>query len=100
MSKTMNGTVVSKKTDKTIVVAVQVHKIHPVYKKSYIYSKRFLVHDESNQANLGDKVLIKPSRPLSARKRFVFVSVQNKAAIKHQEPENDNLAAEKEESTT
>ena len=65
MIRVMKGKVVSDKPAKTIVVLVQTHKHHPLYKKRYWRSQRYLVHDERDQAKLGDRVTIVESRPLS-----------------------------------
>jgi small subunit ribosomal protein S17 len=87
MAKTLTGVVSSDKGDKTIVVTVTTHKNHPIYKKRYISSKKFMAHDEKNEAKLGDTVVIAETRPLSARKRFILQSVTQKAAIRHSEGE-------------
>ena len=57
MAKTIIGTVSSNKTDKTIVVTVQTRKTHPLYRKQYTVSKKFMAHDEKNEAQVGDKVV-------------------------------------------
>ena len=64
------GVVVSDKNDKTIVVLVQRQYIHPLYKKTVRRHKKFMAHDEANEAREGDVVQIRESRPLSARKRW------------------------------
>lgn len=87
MAKTLVGTVVSDKPQKSIVVSVQSTKIHPLYRKRYVLNKKFLAHDEKDEAKEGDKVTIRETRPISARKRFVLESILEKAAIKHVEPE-------------
>ena len=87
MAKTLTGVVSSDKGDKTIVVTVTTHKNHPIYKKRYISSKKFMAHDEKNEAKLGDTVVIAETRPLSARKRLILQSVTQKAAIRHSEGE-------------
>jgi small subunit ribosomal protein S17 len=71
--RTIKGVVVSNKSDKTIVVEVTTYKSHPKYKKRYKITKKFHAHDENNSANIGDKVVIKESRPLSKLKRWVLV---------------------------
>lgn len=81
MAKTLTGVVVSDKTDKTIVVSVQTHKNHPIYRKSFVTSKRFMAHDEKNEAKLGDTVIISETRPLSARKRHTLDKIIDHAAI-------------------
>ncbi len=72
MAKTITGVVSSDKTDKTIVVTVQTRKTHPLYRKQYTVSKKFMAHDEKNEAQVGDKVSITETRPLSARKRYML----------------------------
>jgi small subunit ribosomal protein S17 len=64
------GTVVSSAADKTIVVRVDVVKLHPRYKKVMKRSTRLHAHDEENQAKLGDVVRIVETRPLSRMKRW------------------------------
>ena len=64
------GVVVSDKADKTIVVRVQRQYIHPLYKKTVRRHKKFMAHDETNEAREGDIVQIRESRPMSARKRW------------------------------
>ena len=87
MAHTISGQVASDKGDKTIVVAVQTRKTHPVYKKQYFVTKKIMAHDENNEAKLGDKVEIVETRPVSARKKFKLVKVTETAHVKHVEPE-------------
>lgn len=87
MAKTITGVVASKKTDKTIVVTEHVRLTHPLYRKQYTVTKRFMAHDEKNEAQEGDKVVIVETRPLSARKHFTLDRIVEKATIKHVEPE-------------
>lgn len=77
--KTYRGTVVSDKMDKTITVAVETKKTHPIYGKRVKYTKKFKAHDENNTARKGDIVVIMETRPLSATKRFRLVEVVEKA---------------------
>jgi small subunit ribosomal protein S17 len=77
--KTYRGTVVSDKMDKTITVAVETKKTHPIYGKRVKYTKKFKAHDELNSAKEGDKVVIMETRPLSATKRFRLVEIVEKA---------------------
>ena len=79
--KSYRGTVVSDKMDKTITVIVETKKTHPLYGKRVKYSKKFKAHDELNEANIGDKVEIMETRPLSATKRFRLVKVIEKAEV-------------------
>src|SRR5205085_11026012 len=90
MAKTIIGTVSSDKTDKTIVVTVQSRKTHPLYRKQYTVSKKFMAHDEKNEAQPGDKVAIVETRPVSARKRHTLQRVIEKPALRA-----DTLAATK-----
>ncbi|VEU70189.1 30S ribosomal protein S17 [Mycoplasmopsis glycophila] len=80
--KTLVGTVVSAgKTAKTIIVAVDTYKKHPLYSKRFKSTKRFAVHDENHEAQLGDIVVIMETRPLSRTKHFRLVSIKE-AAVK------------------
>lgn len=87
MAKTLIGIVASNKPDKSIIVRTQTSKTHPIYRKKYMVSARFMAHDEKNEAQEGDKVLITETRPLSARKRFELTKVLEKAQVRHIEPE-------------
>jgi len=79
LRKTRVGQVVSDKMDKTIVVLVE-HRIkHPLYKKTIKQSKRLKVHDELNQCNIGDKVEVMETRPISKDKNWRLVSIIEKA---------------------
>src|SRR5512146_1620753 len=64
------GRVTSDKMQKTIVVAVESLKRHPIYKRSYKYTTKFKAHDEHNDARIGDIVRIEETRPLSKDKRW------------------------------
>jgi small subunit ribosomal protein S17 len=87
MSKTITGVVSSKKTDKTIVVTEHVRLTHPLYRKQYTVTKKFMAHDEKNEAKEGDKVIIGETRPLSARKHHKLLKVVEKAGVQHVEAE-------------
>ncbi len=65
--------------DKTITVAVETKKVHPLYGKRVKYTKKFKAHDENNAAQMGDTVTIMETRPLSATKRFRLVEINKKA---------------------
>ena len=73
--KTKVGRVVSDKMDKTIVVSVERLARHPLYKRVIRLTTKFKAHDETNDAHVGDTVLIEESRPLSATKRWRLVRV-------------------------
>ena len=79
MRKTIVGSVVSDKMDKTIVVAVESFKTHPIYKKRYKNTKKYKAHDENNECGIGDIVRIMETRPLSKDKRFRLVKIIEKA---------------------
>lgn len=93
MARTITGQVTSDKADKTIVVSVVTRKTHPIYKKQYSVTNKFMAHDENNEAKIGDRVLIKEHRPISAKKRWMLVNVVEKAHTKHVEPENTEETA-------
>lgn len=73
------GLVVSDKPEKTVTVSVETLVRHPLYKKRVRRSKRFMVHDEGNQARVGDTVRIIETRPLSARKRWRLANIVSRA---------------------
>lgn len=77
----LQGTVVSNKMDKTIVVQVSRRYRHPRYKKYINERVRYKAHDETNNANAGDKVTIVESRPLSRDKRWRLQTVLERAPI-------------------
>lgn len=72
--RTLRGTVVSTKMQDTIAVLVDRYVKHPKYKKYIRRSKRYLVHDKGNTAQMGDKVEIQETRPISKRKRFELIT--------------------------
>ena len=71
--KLRNGVVVSNSMDKSIVVLVETKYKHPLYKKTVKRSKKFIVHDENNECQIGDRVEITECRPLSKRKSHRIV---------------------------
>ncbi len=79
--RVMQGTVVSDKMDKTVVVKVERQVMHPIYKKYLRQSKRYLAHDESNTARIGDIVRIRECRPLSKRKCWEIFSEPDVTAV-------------------
>jgi small subunit ribosomal protein S17 len=70
----LQGTVVSDKTDKTIVVEVERRYTHPLYKKVVRRSKKYHAHDETNSAKVGDRVRIQETAPISKTKRWTLVA--------------------------
>jgi small subunit ribosomal protein S17 len=82
MRRTMVGTVVSNKMDKTVVVRVERLVQDPRYKKYVRRYSRFMAHDEANSCNVGDQVQIIEHRPMSKRKRWkVQSTVAQSAAV-------------------
>jgi len=77
--KSFTGVVVSNTNDKTITVSVTSSKKHPLYNKDFQVSKKYRAHDENNEAQIGDTVVIMETRPLSATKRFRLVKITKKA---------------------
>lgn len=73
------GVVASNKMDKSITVLVSRKLKHPIYGKYVKKSKKFMAHDEANEANIGDTVKIEESRPLSKRKKWKLIEVIEKA---------------------
>ena len=85
MSRTLTGRVSSAAPDKTIVISVVTHRTHPIYKKQFVTSKKFIAHDENNECKVGDLVSIVETRPISARKRFKLEKVLEKAELTREE---------------
>lgn len=79
MAKTLTGIVTSNKADKTITVTVTSRETHPIYGKQYTVTRKYSAHDETNEANEGDKVTISEVRPISKTKSFNLVKVEEKA---------------------
>ena len=77
--RSLVGTVVSDKNDKTIVVRVETLVQHPLLKKFVRRHKKFTAHDPNNECGMGDKVKIIEFRPLSRNKRWHLVSILEKA---------------------
>ena len=82
LRKTLIGTVESNKMDKTIVVKVETSVRHPIYKKTIKRTYKLKAHDEENVCQIGDKVKVMETRPLSKDKRWRLVEVVEKAVIK------------------
>ena len=82
LRKTMIGTVVSNKMDKTVVVSVERKVRHSVYGKIVKRTYKLKAHDENNSCNVGDTVKVMETRPLSKDKRWRVVEIVEKAIIK------------------
>lgn len=81
LRKTMSGKVISNKMDKTIVVAVETNVRHKLYGKFVKNTYKLKAHDEKNECNIGDKVKVMETRPLSKDKRWRLVEIIEKAKI-------------------
>lgn len=94
MAHTITGVVSSDKADKTIVITAHTRKTHPIYKKQYSVTTKFIAHDEKNEAKEGDKVIIVETRPISRRKRFTLQQIIETARIQHKEADSSELIAQ------
>ena len=79
LRKTRVGKVISNKMDKTIVVAIEDHVKHPLYKKIVKKTYKLKAQDDNNECNIGDKVKVMETRPLSKDKRWRLVEIMEKA---------------------
>ena len=82
------GRVISDKMDKTVVVAVEWRRAHPIYKKAVRRRTRFKAHDEQNSCRIGDLVRIVESRPLSKTKRWRVAEILSSVEIAEVQPED------------
>ena len=82
LRKVLIGTVKSNKMDKTIVVSVETSVKHPIYGKVVKRTYKLKAHDEENECQIGDKVKVMETRPLSKDKRWRLVEIVEKAIIK------------------
>ena len=85
--RTRLGRVVSDRMDKTVVVAVETPKRHPLYKKTIKRVVKYKAHDEKNQCRLGDKVKIAETRPLSREKRWRVAEIITRKEAVEVQPE-------------
>ena len=79
LRKTRTGKVTSDRMDKTIVVAIEEHVKHPLYKKVVKRTYKLKAHDENNECHIGDTVRVMETRPLSKEKRWRLVEILEKA---------------------
>lgn len=79
LRKTRIGKVISNKMDKTITVAIEYSIKHPLYGKVVKRTYKLKAHDENNECNIGDKVKVMETRPLSKEKRWRLVEIVEKA---------------------
>jgi len=85
--KTRLGRVVSDRMDKTVVVAVETFKRHPLYKKAIRRAVKYKAHDEKNECQVGDAVRIIETRPLSKEKRWRVAEIITKGEVVEVKPE-------------
>ena len=81
LKRTLIGKVVSDKMDKTVSVLIERRVKHPLYGKIVRRSKKYLAHDEANQAKVGDTVEIQEGRPISKNKSWVLTKVIQVAQV-------------------
>jgi len=84
--KVREGLVVSDKMDKTVVVAVETRKVHPLYKKAVRGTKKYKAHDENNACKIGDKVKIVETRPLSKEKNWRVAEIMSRKEVVETRP--------------
>ncbi len=82
--KQLQGIVISDGMQKTVVVKVERIRVHPKYKKRLKVHKNYKAHDENGEYHVGDKVIIRESRPISKDKQWVVVSKVENKKIKNQ----------------
>ncbi len=80
------GSVVSNRMDKTVVVAVETSRRHPLYKKTIKRAIKYKAHDENNKCQLGDTVRIIETRPLSRHKRWRVAEILTKGKVAEVQP--------------
>ncbi|GAB4334637.1 MAG: 30S ribosomal protein S17 [Dehalococcoidia bacterium] len=83
----LQGTVVSDKMDKTVVVSVIRHKEHRLYRKVMTLTKKVKAHDEANACRLGDLVVVEECRPMSREKRWRVVNILARGDVAEIQPE-------------
>ena len=81
MARVITGKVVSASRDKTVTIRVDRRVSHPIYKKQYTKSQKYQVHDEKNQAGVGDTITAHEVRPISKTKNWNLDSVIEKAKV-------------------
>lgn len=85
MARSITGTVISDKGDKTIVINVVTRRTHPIYKKQYTVNTKYMAHDEKNEAKTGDIVVVTEVRPISHRKRFSLTRITERGGVRFEE---------------
>jgi small subunit ribosomal protein S17 len=67
--------------EKTAVIKVENRYPHPIYGKTVVKTRKYLIHDENSECNIGDQVLVEECRPLSRRKRWTLVKILSKSSL-------------------
>ncbi|MFC2039283.1 30S ribosomal protein S17 [Chloroflexota bacterium] len=80
IGRTKQGRVVSDRMDKTVVVAVESYRSHPIYKKATKRMRKFKAHDEANTCHVGDMVRIEEARPLSKEKSWQVAEILSRGS--------------------
>jgi len=75
------GVVISNKMQKTVVVKIESRYSHPIYSKTMIKTRKYFAHDEMNECNIGDQVLVRECRPLSKKKRWSVSKIILKSSL-------------------
>ena len=75
------GIVISNKMQKSIVIKVEKKYPHPIYSKTLVKTKKYVAHDELDECNIGDQVLVEECRPLSKRKRWKLIKILSKSSL-------------------
>jgi small subunit ribosomal protein S17 len=94
--KSLVGTVVSNKMDKTVVVAVERRQPHPLYRKIVRSTTKYKAHDPNNAANLGDVVRIEETRPISKEKRWRIAQTLTRGDVAEVSPREIGVPVEPE----
>ena len=79
MARTLTGVVSSDKRDKTITVMIASRETHPIYRKQFTVTRKYIAHDEKNEAHEGDTVTIAETKPISKTKTWTLVKINEKA---------------------
>ena len=79
MARTLTGVVSSDKRDKTITVMIASRETHPIYRKQFTITRKYIAHDEKNEAHEGDTVTIAETKPISKTKTWTLVKINEKA---------------------
>ena len=79
MARTLTGVVSSDKRDKTITVMIASRETHPIYRKQFTVTRKYVAHDENNEAHEGDTVTIAETKPISKTKTWTLVKINEKA---------------------